>query len=59
MIEVEVRSSNGGQPWGWVYPASHQPLRDGRVLSYWSKTAQIDDRTSGVAIIIRRADADH
>lgn len=56
MIGVEVKTSAAGphQTWGWVYPPTHPPLRDGRVLRYWVNAAQYDARSSGVAIIIRR-----
>lgn len=54
MITLEARNSRGKGEWlGWVYSVTHQPLRDGRVLSYWIKATMHDDTRSGVAVMIR------
>jgi hypothetical protein len=54
VITLEARNSGAKGEWlGWTYPATHEPLRDGRVLSYWIKATMHADTRSGVAVMIR------
>lgn len=60
-IGVEVRSSGPGprraDAWWDLYPESHPPLRNGRVLAYWIRCVAVAWPRGGVAVHIRKVES--